>query len=92
MISISRTKNSGPDSIMPLQFELNNQPVGPDPFVFANWLKEAENSVGSSKFVFDKSHQMQVEVLFTGEHDIGLTNAETWIYQMVSSSFSGQCN
>ena len=77
---------------MPLPFELNNQPVGPDPFVFANWLKEAENSGGSSKFVFDKSHQMQVEVLFTGEHQIGLSNAETWIYQMVSSNFSRQCN
>ena len=70
---------------MPLPFELNNQPVGPDPFIFANWLEEAKNSGQKSKFVFDKNHQMQVEVLFTGQHEIGLVNAETWIYQMVSS-------
>ena len=66
---------------MPLPFTLNPALVRPDPFVFDEWLGQVDDN---DKFVFDADHQMQVKVLQTGEHEIGLERGELWIYQLVS--------
>ena len=60
--------------------KLNQEEVKPNPFIFAKWL---ENLNENSKFVFDENHQMKVQVLKSGEHKVGLDNAEVWIYQLV---------
>ena len=63
---------------------MNQEEVKPDPFVFANWLEKLNEK---SKFVFDENHQMKVQVLKSGEHVVGLDNAEVWIYQLVRKKF-----
>ena len=71
---------------MPLPFKLDSNLVEPAPFVFSDWLsgKKGRN------FVFEKQHQMKVEVMHKGQYTVEPSSGDIWFYQIVSNLFNNK--